>query len=269
MILLTKVLSFFPPDFPPFHFLFILFSSFHLTNIHMSQGKYAVKAAEEIKKLKANVVDPFQWRALNRRTCDFWLIPVITNPRAGLLWARFYDTDEHLDDVNAEIDEISLAEFIFNWVVAPSYPFYQIAEKWNSHTYIDEAISWYLLATTISQICLFCSLVRALIFGSQMKKVVATGMIAFEIVNIILTFLFAVFWYYIGYWFIPFWFDDIWFNLQIYAILPIVSFFGFVNVATSLLPGHSRVDEISNSMKRLVHLVHFCWELLSSPKTKD
>merc|ERR1719506_2437543 len=44
-------------------------------NDPVDQGKYAVKAAEEIKKLKANVVDPFQWRALNRRTCDFWLIP--------------------------------------------------------------------------------------------------------------------------------------------------------------------------------------------------
>ena len=66
------------------------------------------------------------WRgasAANTRLCDAWILPLLNDPRALLLWMYFFDDNSALDLIdNTHIDGLSIAEFAVKWAVIPSYP---------------------------------------------------------------------------------------------------------------------------------------------------
>ena len=190
----------------------------------IDQAKYSLKAAEEIERLKAGSNDAFSWRALNVRLCDFWMIPMLQNPTCGLIWARFFNDNKHLDYLNAEIDEIPIHEFIFTWLICPSRPFYLIASKWNSYTYIDGVITTILQGQYILEVLSFLLFyVVSITSSDKNKKTFVVRQLVSRFSTATILFIWACFLYYVLYWIIPFWLDDVLFLLTVYVYLPLAT----------------------------------------------
>ena len=92
------------------------------------------------KELNKIPVDFYEWRVMNMRLMNFWILPLSLSPRSLLIWARFFDTDPNIELINDEIDEIPIHVFWAYWLVSPSALISKIVHKFNTHTFLDEML---------------------------------------------------------------------------------------------------------------------------------
>jgi hypothetical protein len=105
----------------------------------------------------------WKWRsssAENTRLSNTWIVPLMNDPRALLIWLRFFDSSSYLDGIDDEhVERTSLAEFALTWAFVPSYPVFRMVHKkmsafslssplgcdgdtgHNAHSEIDEALA--------------------------------------------------------------------------------------------------------------------------------
>jgi hypothetical protein len=59
---------------------------------------------------RANVkpADFWEWRAVNRRLFDTWVVPVSVHPQFLLIWMRFFDSNEAIGNIQSRVN-ISMA----------------------------------------------------------------------------------------------------------------------------------------------------------------
>ena len=59
---------------------------------------------------RANVkpADFWEWRAVNRRLFDTWVVPVSVHPQSLLIWMRFFDSNEAIGNIQSRVN-ISMA----------------------------------------------------------------------------------------------------------------------------------------------------------------
>ena len=172
-------------------------------------------------------VDIFEWRIAHHRLVDFWIMPLLLYPRAGLLWARFLDSNHLIEKVNDEIDEIPLTEFWIKWLVAPAYPLYQISQKFSSHTLADDILRFYFIVLTFVDGVQSFWAIWLLVFGNT-KLVEAHCMR--QASWFVADFVFGYFCYYILYWFVPNFISSLFFYFAIYIGLPLVFLFYLVKI---------------------------------------
>lgn len=87
-------------------------------------------------------VDFYEWRVMNIRLMNFWILPLSMSPRSLLIWARFVDADPSIELINDEIDEIPIYIFWVYWLISPSALLCKILHKFNTHTFLDEMLDW-------------------------------------------------------------------------------------------------------------------------------
>ena len=195
-----------------------LLQKLNLTNAQ--QKKILEKVSHKRSTIQKAPVDIFEWRLAHHRLVDYWILPLLSCPRAALIWARFVDSNHLIEKVNDEIDEIPLPEFWLKWTVAPSYPLYQIARKFNSKTYVDELLEYNFQLQSISEAAFFLLTLVAL---SQANLTpLLTEAYSFARLAII-----APLAYYVVYWLVPSFLNHFFFYLIIYVALPLKCIVGF------------------------------------------
>ena len=186
--------------------------------------KYKKAAILKWEKAQKNPADFFEWRVTHRRIADYWMPVMLACPSLGLIWARFFEHSEVLENHNNEIDEISLGEFALTWLLVPSRPFYLIAKKLASpSTYVDEVIVWYCFLSMCCEVIgsiiavlygLFCDISIFPIYFAARFKFVFGGFVG------------ALFQYYVVWFIIPNFLSDFFFLALIYVMLPLVALLG-------------------------------------------
>ena len=181
--------------------------------------KYQTAAKSKIDAVKKNPVDLFEWRSLNRRLCDFWIIPMMMNPTVGLLWARFNEHSDVIEKQDDEIDHLTTRDFWLTWFICPSRPFWLTAKNFASVTFVDDVSSWSLFFAMFSECLGILAVLRYLMFGDFPTALsILRNRLVFPIFNFLVTCVS----YYILYWVIPNFVEDIWFYSTIYVIMPII-----------------------------------------------
>ena len=56
-----------------------------------------------MRRMNAKPVDFWEWRAANRRLFDMWISPLLSSPRALLIWMRYYDSNEAIGETYARV----------------------------------------------------------------------------------------------------------------------------------------------------------------------
>lgn len=126
----------------------------------------------------------------------------------------FCDSNHLIEKVNDEIDEIPLFEFWLKWTVCPSYPIYQIARKFDSHTYADDLLEFNFLFQSVAETVAFILLLIKLAHGNVSAFVLET--LSFMRLAVL-----APLSYYVIYWFVPNFINSIFFYLTVYVLLPV------------------------------------------------
>ena len=176
--------------------------------------KYRAKAFADLKRIGETPKDVFEWRAANMRLCDMWIVPALFGADWGLIWARFYDVNNVIEKHNDEIDETSPLQFWLTWLIAPTYPFWTIANKMNSaHTFVDDVIQFSLAVHMVAEPIglLTCLFVLKDPKGYILNRV-KTGSVRMG---------WAVLSYYVLWWIISNFLLTMWFYLNVYVFLPI------------------------------------------------
>ena len=127
-------------------------SLFHSKKVRVIQAHTAIK-----NELDKKPIDFYEWRLLNMRLCNLWILPLTMSPRALLIWARYVDTDPTIEIINDEIDEVSNLVFWTYWIVSPSALLSKIICKFNTHTLLDEVLDWLLFIRYVYEIIQFIS----------------------------------------------------------------------------------------------------------------
>lgn len=187
--------------------------------------KYREKASSTLRAIHDKPKDLFEFRATNLRLCQFWIGPAIALSDWGLLWARFFDTHPVIEWHNNEIDETPLLQFCLTWLVAPSYPFYQIAKKMDSkHSFIDDALVYSLLLAVVSQVCNFARMFIEPVKTLTTRVKVAAFGLAFSTLS-----------YYVFWWMSPRFVLDIIFYLQVYVFIPASVIAQFISIVFAFI----------------------------------
>ena len=116
---------------------------------------YHTKAEETLNSIREKPIDVFEWRAANRRLCDFWVIPMFLNPTFGLLWSRFFDNDKIIEMHDNEVDQITSWSFWLSWFLCPSRPFYVVSFKFMSDTVVDDHLRTLLMIQFYNELASF------------------------------------------------------------------------------------------------------------------
>ena len=188
-----------------------LFEKLKLTTVQ--QTNIISKIAQKRTSIQKAPVDVFEWRVAHHRLVDYWIIPLLSCPRAALIWVRFIDSNHLIEKVNDEIDEIPLLEFWLKWVVSPSYPLYQIASKFSSKTYVDELLEYNFLISAVAEFVILLVMLAGLARGNFSPLLGEAYSFAQLAIGAPLS-------YYVIYWFIPNFLNHIFFYLCIYVVLP-------------------------------------------------
>jgi len=167
----------------------------------------------KLAEIQKAPVDIFEWRIAHHRLVDFWITPLLICPRVALLWARFMDSNHLIEKANDEIDEIPLTEFWIKWLVAPTYPLYQISQKFNSHTLADDILGFYFMILTFVDVVQFFLAILLLAVGD-------TRFIVGQASQFVSVFAWVHVSYYLVYWFVPNFISSLWFYFTIYIVLP-------------------------------------------------
>jgi hypothetical protein len=59
--------------------------------------------AQVMHRANANPVDFWEWRAVNRRLFDTWVLPLGLDHRALLIWMRFFDSNEAIGNTESHV----------------------------------------------------------------------------------------------------------------------------------------------------------------------
>ena len=70
---------------------------------------------------RANVkpADFWEWRAVNRRLFDTWVVPVSVHPQSLLIWMRFFDSNEAIGNIPSRVNLSMAPSFLLS---NPSLP---------------------------------------------------------------------------------------------------------------------------------------------------
>lgn len=200
-----------------------------LTPIDFGKAKSAIMS--KLAEVNAKPVDFWEWRAANRRLFDSWIAPLTNEPRALLIWMRFVDSNEAIEHINDEIDEINIFIFWFYWLFAPHYPLWQVASKFSdSHTYVDGVASAIFglaaIVEIISCIPLWHQNFKQKTIGTLMTKYITEAVTAFVAATVL---------YYILWHIMPLFLTDIWIFFNVYVIAPCVVLFSFYALYFAIL----------------------------------
>ena len=177
------------------------------------QQKYVTEAAKEVARVRSRPADVFEFRAVNRRLVDYWLLPMLANTDVGLLWSRFFDTDAVIERFDNEIDEVPLWQFWATWLVAPALPFWSISRQLhNEHSWVDEVIEYALHAQLLLQVASF------VVAAVNPKTRVAY--VANRVLYMAASLLSAFFLYAIGWVVVPLSLSTLVFYAGVYVVLP-------------------------------------------------
>jgi hypothetical protein len=69
--------------------------------------------AQVIHRANAKPVDFWEWRAVNRRLFDTWVLPLGLNDRALLIWMRFFDSNEAIGNTASHVPLSMSPSFLF------------------------------------------------------------------------------------------------------------------------------------------------------------
>ena len=114
----------------------------HVNEQEAADTKAAAKSASDSaarspSAASASAVTPpdsyWKWRsssAENTRLSNTWIVPLMNDPRALLIWLRFFDSSSYLDGIDDEhVERTSLVEFALTWAFVPSYPVFRMVQK--------------------------------------------------------------------------------------------------------------------------------------------
>jgi hypothetical protein len=222
-----------------------------LTDKEKAKLLAAVKSKQEsIAKAPADV---FEWRVANRRMADYFILPLLLSSHATLLWVRFSSfLHNNLEQVTDEIDDIPSLEFWFKFLVAPSWPLYQVASKLQTSCFVDTVIMYSFGLQAAAEATGFMGLLYAAAKGGTYNghamlgvKVHKLGMPAaskllewqmqgikvllLDFVPALTSYFFVLWYYYVFYWCTQYsypvpttsFFAEITFALVIYFLVPI------------------------------------------------
>jgi len=188
-----------------------------LTSLGLSAAEFVSVTKsinEKVTAVSQNPVDLWEYRALNLRMHDYWLLPMTSSSRLVLLYSRYFDSGHIIDKIDHEIDELSTFKFWSLWIFSPSYPLYQVAQKFNDkHSWLDDMVEYILLMQSIFEPV---GMLGLLLTGSDgVLKIFSNG-----IGQMIGTLIYMYFGYYCVWWFIPRVVLNILFAMQVYIIWP-------------------------------------------------
>jgi hypothetical protein len=189
--------------------------------------KYHAKSFADLKRIGETPKDVFEWRAANMRLCDMWIVPALFGADWGLIWARFYDVNNVIEKHNDEIDETSPLQFWLTWLIAPTYPFWKIANKMNSaHTFVDDVIQYSLAVVMVAEAIGLVALLKDPKGYILNRARLGSAKAGWALLN-----------YYVLWWIIPNFLLTMWFYLNVYVLLPIgcLIAFGYAVAGTGLL----------------------------------
>jgi len=168
---------------------------------------------------RANVkpADFWEWRAVNRRLFDTWVLPLGLNDRALLIWMRFFDSNEAIEHINDEVDETNFFVFALEWIFVPSFPIFQVVRKSSdASSYIDE------LATFLYGVSLIGEIISTImILASGQFIVTAVKTLNQQLLASGFVFVWATMCYYVFWWFIPNFLLTLIFYFNIYFLVPV------------------------------------------------
>jgi len=99
--------------------------------VSLAEMQQNQRAACALKDAVAQRQTFWVWRsagAANTRLCDAWIVPLLNDPRALLIWMYLFDHHSALDFIdNEHVDGLGLAELAVKWAVVPSYPLLRMA----------------------------------------------------------------------------------------------------------------------------------------------
>jgi len=220
-----------------------------------SKKSKVTRTLDAIKKeLNKAPVDFYEWRLLNMRLCNLWILPLSMSPRAMLIWARFFDSDPIIENVNDEIDEVPSVVFWMYWLVSPSAMLLKIVNKFNTHTLLDETLDIIVFIQAIYEIGEFIFFCVCLVAGHWLNRFkiaannatvdgkvlaaadtqLATKLVMNQLVREGKVFLFSLVLYYVFYYIIPIKLWDLFFVVYVYIIKPWNLIVLILNVIMSL-----------------------------------
>lgn len=186
------------------------------------QKNYYRESKKKLDSICDRPKDVFEFRACNQRLVDAWILPLLSSPEIGLLWARFFNDHKVIEKHDNEIDETPLWQFWTVLFAAPSLPFYQIAKKMDSHhTWVDETIEYTLLVMTIAQVLGILAVLKNGLPG--LTAYVATKVAALLGMTIWINLAYYLFW-----WIMPNFLLNFFFYLGVYVTLPLVTSLGLI-----------------------------------------
>jgi len=166
-------------------------------------------------------IDFYEWRVMNERLCDFWILPLaFGSPRPLLVWVRYFNTDTRIDIIDNEIDEISGVSFWFQLLFCPSRMLWHSLKTFESSTWADEIIHTTLYVGGLLELLIIVCLIFTLLGSGPGLAII----LFFEQSNFIGSFFGIIgAWvsYYVMYYIVPTFLVDLAFNLKIFIILPV------------------------------------------------
>jgi hypothetical protein len=70
--------------------------------------------AQVVHRANAKPVDFWEWRAVNRRLFDTWIMPLSTDSRSLLIWMRFFDSNEAISNTASHVPLSMSPSSLFN-----------------------------------------------------------------------------------------------------------------------------------------------------------
>jgi hypothetical protein len=100
---------------------------------------------------RANVkpADFWEWRAVNRRLFDTWVVPVSVHPQSLLIWMRFFDSNEAIGNIQSRVNISMAPSFLLS---NPSLP---PPQSTSTTKLTRRTFSYSLLSGFLSQVFLF------------------------------------------------------------------------------------------------------------------
>jgi len=141
---------------------------------------------------------------------------------------RFYDTNEAIEHINDEIDEIPLFEFWAKWLFCPHFPLHSLTSKFvDPNTSIDNI----LYLTTALGCVLDVLIMLGVFFGVQKISTFAQGAFA----SALGIFVCAAINHYVLWYVTPDWFLDFGLYLYVYILLPLLIVGNFFLIVGSVV----------------------------------
>jgi len=194
-----------------------------------SRDKYKAQADKFLAIKRNKPQDVFEWRAVNLRLCDYWVLPMILNPDASLLWFRYWQNEAKLDEIDDEVDKTDEVQFWLTFLVTPSYPFYLVSKKFESkNSLVDEVIEYSQLSCVVSQVTdIFLAFING--FSTQTLSKELGRVFKARLYWSVPLWLYALFNYYVLYFLEPSFAYDWQFKIMLYLALPLLSAYRIVS----------------------------------------